>query len=106
MATPNGYGVIKTDMTCPFYVRHHVNVHPNAFITFVKMDTRKSLIILGLPPLQLATKNKFWLPILWQPKNFGHQACDDQKIFVATRLAIENFSSPFFRCVTMALPFK
>jgi len=59
MATPNGYRVVKTDMTRPFCVGCHVGVYPNTFIAFVKMDIRKSLIILGLAPLQLVIENRF-----------------------------------------------
>jgi hypothetical protein len=33
---------------------------------FVKIDTRKSLVTLGLPLLRLVTEIEFWLPILWR----------------------------------------
>jgi hypothetical protein len=106
MVTPNGYRAVKIDMTRPFFVKRHVSVYSNTFIAFVKMDIGKSLVILELPPLWLVTKNRFWSLILWQLKNFNHQACGDRNFSIATRLAIEKISSPSFQCDTMALPFR
>jgi hypothetical protein len=62
--------VVKTNMTCQFCIGHHINIHPNASITSIKTDARKSFVTLGLPPLQLVTKNRFQLLILQQPNFF------------------------------------
>jgi hypothetical protein len=77
-----GARVVKTNMTCPFCVKCHISIHPNVFVAFVRMDARKSWVILGLPSLQLITKNGFQLPILQWPMFFDCQACNIQKKFV------------------------
>jgi hypothetical protein len=41
--------------------------------TFVKRNVGKYLLTLGLPLLQMVTKNGFQLPCLQQPKRFSHQ---------------------------------
>jgi hypothetical protein len=96
--------VIKTNMMCLFCIKCHINVHLDAFVTFISLDVGKSWVILGLLLLWLTTKNKFRLLIMLRPKSFGHQSCNHQKQFVIA-LTIENFPSPSFWCVIMALPF-
>ncbi len=56
--------VVKTNMTCQFCIEHHIDIRPNMSIASIKTDARKSLVTLGLTPLQLATKNRFQLLIL------------------------------------------
>lgn len=47
----------KTNVTQPFCVEHHVNIHFIALVPYVKIDTRKKFFSLGLPPLNMAVKN-------------------------------------------------
>jgi hypothetical protein len=56
--------VVKIDVMYPVCIGCHVDIHPNVFITFVRMDVGKYWVILRSPLLQLVTKKEFWLPIL------------------------------------------
>ncbi len=49
---------------------------------------------LGLPSLQMATKNEFWSSILQQSKNFSHQAYGSIKCLIANLATTEKFQSP------------
>jgi hypothetical protein len=40
--------VVKIDVMHPFCVRHHIDVHLDTFVAFIRMDARKSWVILGL----------------------------------------------------------
>jgi hypothetical protein len=40
--------VVKIDVTCPFCLKCHVNVCSNTSITFVKMNTKESLVTFKL----------------------------------------------------------
>jgi hypothetical protein len=51
--------VVKTEMTSPLCVEHHVDIHLDTFITSIKMDVRKYVFTFKLPPLKLVTKNGF-----------------------------------------------
>jgi hypothetical protein len=51
--------VIKTKMMWPFCVSCHINVHPHALVTFVKIDVRIFFITHELFTLHMATKNAF-----------------------------------------------
>jgi hypothetical protein len=62
--------VVKINMMCPFCVESHISIRPDMSVTFVKRDARKSLVILELPPLQLAIKNGFWLMYAWRLRIF------------------------------------
>jgi len=78
--------VVKTDVTCPFCIRHHIGVYLDvsiAFITFIKMDARKYWVTLRLPLSWLTVKNGFQSPILQQPKFFYHWTCGDRKFSIA-----------------------
>jgi hypothetical protein len=66
----------------------HVNIHPDAFVVFVKTKVGKSLFTLGLPLLWLVMK-----------MDFNCQSYDDQKNSITNlttikKMVIENFQSP------------
>jgi len=71
------------NMMWPFCVKRHVDVHLDTSITSIKMDIGNFSLTIRKPPLQVATKNKFWSLIMWQPKNFHHKPCGDWKFLVA-----------------------
>jgi hypothetical protein len=50
--------VIKTNLMWPFCIRHHIDVHPNMSIAFVRTDAQKKLITHDLPLLCMVTKNE------------------------------------------------
>ncbi len=77
--------VVKIDVMQPFCIAHHINIYPNA---------RNNMLTFGLPPLQLVTKNKFRSPILWRPKNFGHQPYGDQNFSITNLAMTKSFWSP------------
>jgi hypothetical protein len=58
----HGTKVVKTDMTHPFCVGHHIGV---CLDVSIKTKLEKSLVILGLPSLQLVIENQFHSPTLW-----------------------------------------
>jgi hypothetical protein len=67
--------VVKIDMTCPFCIGSHVNIHLDmsiAFVAFVNTNVGKSLVTISCPCY------KWWLKT-----NFGYQSYDNQKILVA-----------------------
>jgi hypothetical protein len=39
----------------PFFVKHHVNIRPNALVTSIKIDARNNFITPELPPLCVVT---------------------------------------------------
>lgn len=71
--------VIKSDVMCPFCVRHHVDICVKVLVAFVKTYAKKFFLTPRLDPFiwwpktyQVTTKigNQicFWLSILWHPK--------------------------------------
>jgi hypothetical protein len=62
--------VVKTDVTWPFCVECHVNVHLHMFIASIKTKARFFFFSLRQPSLLMATENGFQSPILWWPKLF------------------------------------
>jgi hypothetical protein len=75
--------VVKTMMMRTFGVEHHNNVYLNTFGVSIKTSIGKSMVTLKLPPLPLAIKNGFQLPILWWPKIFNHQTYGNQIFSIA-----------------------
>jgi hypothetical protein len=99
------------DLTCPFCIKHHINVHPKTSVLFIK--TKKKIIFTRMPPRHMLTKNEF-----------GHYIFGDQILLVSiitttkklpnlvsvttfcwvikTRTSIPNSHSPM-RCVGFVL---
>ncbi len=82
--------VAKTDVIWPFYVMHHITVHPHALVAFIRTKTPKKIITPRLFLLCITIENKLdchtdWWPNFqfachWtqQPKHFGHQLSVNQ----------------------------
>jgi hypothetical protein len=51
--------VIKIDVMWPFCVKHHINVHLDMLVVFIKNNAQKKLITHQLPLLCVVAKNKF-----------------------------------------------
>ncbi len=51
--------VVKTNVTLPICVRHHIDICPNVSITSIKTNTSKFFNTLGLPLLCMMTENRF-----------------------------------------------
>jgi hypothetical protein len=79
--------VIKIDMTHPFCVRCHINIHLD-----VKQIVRKFFLTLWLAPLHIMIENEFDFHKI-NDNFFVHHEIGDKKNLVATRLAVENFQS-------------
>jgi hypothetical protein len=90
--------VIKTDVTWPFSVEHHIDIHLDASIAFVKIDIRKKFITPKLPPLCMVTKNEYNHHMISNEIfNFLVTKLGNWKVLITNFwlpwLAIENFQS-------------
>jgi hypothetical protein len=88
--------VIKINVTWPFCVEHHIDIHPNASIAFVKIDIGKKFITSKLPPLCMVIENECNHQRIGNGIfNFPVTKLGNWKVsitnFWSTWLAIENF---------------
>lgn len=101
--------VIKTNLMWPFCIRHHIDVHLDTLVAFVRTDAQKNLITHGLPLLCMATKNEFnchriddwkFLVVIFDCQlsintiNFGHHPM----ILIALMVTKTHFQSKNFGC--------
>lgn len=79
--------VAKIDTTWPFYIKHHISVHPHALVAFIKTNTPKKFITARLLLLCMATEN-----------GFDYQRIGDQIFnFLVTKFSNQNFSVTNFQ---------
>jgi hypothetical protein len=109
--------VIKTNLTWPFCIRRHINIHLDTSIAFVRTNTQKKLVTHELSLLCMATKNEFDChkigarnfsvtivdcQLLIDTINFGHHPM----ILITLMVTKMHFQSPKFWLPSNDLDFR
>ncbi len=83
--------VAKTDVIWPFYVMHHISVHPHALVAFIRTKTPKKFI----------TPRLFLLCITIENKLDCHMIGDQIFNFLVTELNNQNILVTNFQLVNV-----
>jgi hypothetical protein len=74
----------------PSCIKHHINICPNAFVEFIKIDTQMFLTTPRLPLLGMVIKNRFAHHMIGNKKK--NWCCNQIFNFLGTELGKQFFS--------------
>ncbi len=101
----NQQKVIRMDVTCPFCIRHHVDVGPNGLVSFIRMEILNFSFSLDFSFRHMGIENKFghhnnnnwknWLLNMQRLKSFSCHRFSHKKILITKYAMTKTFQSSF-----------